>query len=207
METSVQGVANSNTEGPVTLLLASLLAAAPAYALDYRTVELADGRTFVAEVTAELEDGLRLTVPPGVIEVKHAQVINMAPSDSDAYLVQGDWPVYVANGPDRKRIQEACRTMGGVALIDGSDTSPNVLSNDQLIAAEACGTDLNCLVRETEEAAWFWLITSEKRDSKTVGVKGRLNTQHIAFIGSYDKRRSEQVNEAIAGAIGVVPVP
>lgn len=187
-------------------MLTLLLIASTASAIDYRTVELGDGRAFVAEVNAEHEDGLELTVPPGRIEIKHAQVADMAPADPESYMTQPDWRVYVANGPDRRKLQAAYGEMPGVTVVDGSPDTMQGIDPEHLKAAEACGSDLFCLTTELAEAPWMWIVTAEKRSGKTIGLKGRLNTEHISFIGAYKKRSSSEMSKAIANAIGVEPL-
>lgn len=188
---------------PQTVLAAGLLLSSTAQALDYRQVTLTDGRAFVAEVVTQTEDGLELTVPPGSLTVSHSQVAALAPSDPNAYLEQPDWRVLVLEGADHRAVMQTIQELPGLKFVDPKH--PDEFDPDDLVTALACGADLACAATVLYKAPWIWLVSPTKRKGKIIELHGRLNTEHVGYIGAYVKGDDDARSRAAILSVGIVP--
>lgn len=152
----------------------------PAVAQDrraqYRVLQLADGRELTVEVLATEATGLRLRTPQGEMLLSFELLKDMSPADADAFKLQEAWYVYIA-APEaqRERLVDAYRWVPNTRVQIAGDVVPG-LGAPAAAAANRCKGDFPCLLKETAEAPWMWVVAIDVEKDGAVRANSGLNS-------------------------------
>lgn len=207
--------------------------AARAEAAEYRRVELADGRTLVAEVVATDAHGLVLALPQGRARVAFVEVLRIAPEDAAVYADQP--PLRVAVLPfaaldgaapadaevARRRVAAAFARVPEVVAVEPPAGTPEA---ERL---GACGLDASCVVAagaaleadvavlgalaqpgDAEELALASVFLAAPRAQRRVSLAGDGDPADVAWALLALERPSDAPTAARAPAwTALAPVP
>lgn len=189
------------------LTLLALIAADVAAAGEYRVFTLADGRVLVAEVLATEASGLRVRVPQGETYVPFTQLVDMVDVDEAKYREQDDWYVYVAASEMyRSGFVATFEAVPNLRVL-GTRGTEGVVRAEQLVKADACGTDIECVVDAlTQPAVWYWVVVGELRGSEMV-LQGAVTSGGTRTEERAPLMDPDAVRRATYEVIGLVPPP
>jgi len=176
-----------------------LLAAAPAWAGEYRAFTLSDGRTFVAEVLATEGTGMRLRVPQGETFVSFGDLVDMVPAVAADLEQQEDWLlILAADATYRAGFATPYQSVPGLKLVEAGDP---VLGAGEWAAVLACDVDRDCIVDALDaNPHWMWVVTARMDGSEAV-FEGAVTTGTTRTSATAPRVDPEAVNRAALEAI------
>lgn len=199
----------------------SLILVGLASAAEYRSIEVADGRTLVGEVVGSDATGMRLRLPQGDTDIAYADIVRVDPVEAAAVHGQSDWRVLVLPTGGADPAAEAAVEAELIAAlaqvphtrVGGLDSLPTTIPEAMRAALGACGLDATCVLGagstlpvdvvvlsawspgEPEElvAASVWLVAPR--------AQFRAGGRHAAA------ERGRAIQAAAWGVLDLVPSP
>jgi hypothetical protein len=162
-----------------SLLIGILLASSPAWAAEYRSITLANGRVIPSEIQGITASAITLATPQGIMEISPDDLRGMDPMSEAEYASFGPWKVLVLPfaTDDAPETQDEATTAQLYALrvlksipavvpITLDALPPSVPENTRR-ALSLCKTDLQCATRHGETVGADVVVMGDLRGTNT----------------------------------------
>jgi len=182
---------------PLLLLLPSL---AVAQSVEYRTLELTDGRFLTGEVAESGAEGMLLRLEQGMVLVRYDQLAGMEVLDADAAKEASTWTVALA--PTTGPAGERAEWLGSV--VDAIPAVSWVRTDAWNAAAASCGGGLACLVGKAREIEADYLLLSVFDGTAGRMVLRGVHTAQGGVVGEAGLVVPEERGDALPALLGGV---
>jgi len=162
-----------------SILIAFWLGSTSAWATEYRSITLANGRVVAAEIQGITATSMTLVTPQGVVEISPQDLRTMEPLSEEAYQALPPWKVLVlpfSNDESTRAKDDAnmaqlyslrvLKSIPAVAPLTIEDLPPSVPENTRAALA-LCGTDLQCATRNGEIVGVDVVVMGDLRQKGT----------------------------------------
>jgi hypothetical protein len=184
-----------------SLLVGILLAGSPAWAAEYRSITLANGRVVPAEIQGITSTAMTLTTPQGIMEIPPEDLRAMDAMSEKDYNAVEPWTVLVlpfANDESAGAQDDAdtaqlyvlrvLKSIPAIAPITLDALPPSVPENTRR-ALSLCRTDLQCATRHGEMVGADVVVMGDLRETSS----GKTFSLGAVFVDSPSARMRKEI--------------
>ena len=159
------------------LALAACTTSAWAIEPQYRSVELADGRKFKAEILSTEPQGLLMQLPQGKALISFELLVDMSPVTQAAYDQQPPWVVYY-DVPDAigTQVTELLNAMNIEPIPVGTVIEGIRPEAAGRASSTTCKANVGCIADAVGDASrWLWVLSAQSADGG-LSFQAKINT-------------------------------
>jgi hypothetical protein len=181
------------------LLAAALSISSTAFGAEYREITLANGRKLPAEIKNITSTEMVLATPQGTVIVSPADLKNMAPLTTEAYLGQKPWRVLVLpfsgdENTEKDRLLAhlfALRVLESIPALTAQTVDDLEQSTAEVSrsALQLCGTDISCATRHGTAVGADVVVMGQVK----AGLAERILMVRSVFVATPAARKQVKV--------------